>query len=281
MKIVYIGTYPPRECGIGTFTHNKFLAMIKGQPVNGEKHEGIVIAVNDQENMYDYPEEVRLAIRQNEQDDYIQAAIFINESGADVCILEHEFGIFGGQNGVYILPLLHRLKIPVIAVLHTVLKTPSYNEKAILTAISRIASKVVVMTHKAVEFLKTIYGISGRQIEIIEHGVPGLLFDQHNSKKEFDLENRKLLLTFGLIGRNKGIETVIKALPAVVEKHPDIVYIVLGKTHPSIVKHSGEEYREYLSQLIEELQLQKHVLFMNEFVNEEKLFKYLTALIYM
>jgi glycosyltransferase involved in cell wall biosynthesis len=277
MKIVYIGTYPPRQCGIGTFTRNKFTAMINGQPSMHEKHEGMVVAVNDHDNIYDYPEEVLFSIRQDEQDDYIEAASFINNSGADICILEHEFGIFGGQNGVYILPLLHRLKIPVIAVFHTVLKTPSYNQKAILTAISRIAAKVVVMTRKAVEFLTTIYGISERHIEIIEHGVPGLQFDQQEVKKELNLENKKLLLTFGLIGRNKGIETVIKALPAIVSKHPEVVYIILGKTHPAVVKNSGEEYRTYLLQLIEELHLTEHVIFMNEFVNEKKLFKYLTA----
>src|SRR3982751_3998658 len=121
MKIAFIGTYPPRECGIGTFTNNKFMAM-----VNSGHHEGMVIAVSDHENTYDYPDEVVFTIRQNQQTDYIEAAKFINRSGADICILEHEFGIFGGQSGIYILPLLHRLEIPFMAVFHTVLKTPSY-----------------------------------------------------------------------------------------------------------------------------------------------------------
>lgn len=272
MKIAFIGTYPPRECGIGTFTNNKFMAM-----VNDGNHEGMVIAVSDHENSYDYPDEVVFTIRQNQQTDYIEAAKFINRSGADICILEHEFGIFGGQSGIYILPLLHRLEIPFMAVFHTVLKTPSYNEKAILTEISKMAARTVVMTNKALEFLTEIYSVPKEKIKIISHGVPDLQFDQNISKKEFKLENKKVLLTFGLIGRNKGIETVIRALPAVVAKHPEVIYIVLGKTHPAVLRHSGEEYRIYLLQLVKRLQLEKHVLFMNEFVSQKKLFKYLSA----
>jgi glycosyltransferase involved in cell wall biosynthesis len=277
MKIAFIGTYPPRECGIGTFTNNKFMAMVDTDDNGGESHEGMVIAVSDHENNYDYPEEVSFTIRQNQQTDYIEAAGFINRSGADICILEHEFGIYGGQGGIYILPLLHRLEIPFMAVFHTVLKTPSYNEKAILTEISKMAARTVVMTQKAKEFLLDIYHVPKEKIKVIAHGVPDLQYDQDASKKEFKLENKKVLLTFGLIGRNKGIETVIRALPAVVEKHPETVYIILGKTHPAVLRHSGEEYRIYLLQLVRKLQLEKHVVFMNEFVNQKKLFKYLSA----
>src|SRR5882757_9467771 len=128
MKIAFIGSYPPRECGIGTFTQNLFKAMTSHKEDTGELHEAVVIAMDDQEESYDYPEEVQFTIQQEQQGDYIEAARFINLSGADVCVLEHEFGIFGGQNGVYILPLLHRLEIPLIVTLHTVLKSPSYNE---------------------------------------------------------------------------------------------------------------------------------------------------------
>jgi glycosyltransferase involved in cell wall biosynthesis len=277
MKIAFIGTYPPRECGIGTFTNNKFMAMINTDDNGGESHEGMVIAVSDHENNYDYPDEVSFTIRQNQQTDYIEAAGFINRSGADICILEHEFGIYGGQSGIYILPLLHHLEIPFMAVFHTVLKTPSYNEKAILTEISKMAARTVVMTQKAKEFLLDIYHVPKEKIKIIAHGVPDLQYDQEASKKEFKLGNKKVLLTFGLIGRNKGIETVIRALPSVVAKHPETIYIILGKTHPAVLRHSGEEYRIYLLQLIKKLQLEKHVLFMNEFVNQKKLFKYLSA----
>ncbi len=277
MKIAFIGTYPPRECGIGTFTQNKFSAMIRTVVGRDEMHEGMVVAINDQEINYDYAEEVVYNIRQNQQTDYIDAAAFINRSGADICILEHEFGIYGGQSGIYILPLLHRLEIPFVAVYHTVLKHPSYNEKAILTEISKMAARTVVMTYKALDFLTEIYRVPAEKVKVIAHGVPDLSFSQQESKREFKLEHKKILLTFGLIGRNKGIETVIQALPAVVAKHPDLVYIILGKTHPAVIRHSGEEYRIFLLQLVKKLKLEKHVLFMNEFVSEKKLFKYLSA----
>ena len=276
MKIAYIGTYPPRECGIGTFTKNKIMSMVNKDATKGEVHDGMVIAVSD-DDLYDYPEEVAYTIRQNQQTDYIEAAKYINRSGADIVIVEHEFGIYGGQSGIYILPLLHRLEIPFMVVFHTVLKTPSYNEKAVLIEISKMAARVVVMTNKALEFLTEIYNVPDEKIKVIAHGVPDLQFDQQASKKEFKLDNKKVLLTFGLIGRNKGIETVIKALPAVVARHPDVVYIVLGKTHPAVLRHAGEEYRISLIQLVKRLQLEKHVLFMNEFVTEQKLFKYLSA----
>src|SRR5688572_22838054 len=149
MKIAFIATYPPRECGIGTFTQNLFSAMTNRGKDLRKQHEGVVIAMDDQQESYDYSDDVQLTIRQEQQGDYIEAARFINLSGADVCILEHEFGIFGGQNGVFILPLLHRLEIPLIVTLHTVLKTPSYNQKAIMVEISKMAARLVVMTQKA------------------------------------------------------------------------------------------------------------------------------------
>jgi len=277
MKITYIATYPPRECGIGTFTNNLFKSMLKSNEQKVQKHEGFVIAINDNELIYEYPVEVKLTIRQERQEDYLKAVKYINLSGADVCILQHEFGIFGGQSGVYILPLLHRLEIPLIVTLHTILKTPSYNEKAILKEICKMAHKIVVMSHKAVEFLTTIYDVPKEKIALIEHGVPDIHFSPEKAKKEFKLENKKVLLTFGFIGRNKGIETVIKALPGVVEKYPELIYIVLGKTHPNVLRHSGEEYRIFLLRMVKNLQLEDHVIFLNEFIDEQDLFKYLYA----
>ncbi len=277
MKIAYIGTYPPRECGIGTFTQNLMTAMTNPAESTDKLHEAIVIALDDQEESYDYPEEVQFTIRQEQQGDYIEAARFINLSGTDVCILEHEFGIFGGQNGVYILPLLHRLEIPLIVTLHTVLKTPSYNEKAILSEICKMATRIVVMSHKAVEFLTDIYHIPLTKIALIEHGVPNLSFSHELAKKKFKLEAKKVLLTFGFISRNKGIETVLRALPSIVSKYPETIYIVLGKTHPAVLRHSGEEYRIFLLRLIKKLQLEKHVIFLNEFIHQKELFQYLYA----
>lgn len=276
MKIAYIGTYPPRECGIGTFTQNLFRA-IQAQFENGRAKEGVVIAMDDQADSYNYPSEVKFKIRQEQQEDYLEAPRYINLSGADVCILEHEFGIFGGQNGIYVLPLLHRLEVPLIVTLHTVLKTPSYNEKAILVEICKMAAKVVVMTEKAVEFLTSIYDIQRDKIEIIEHGVPDLQYEHASAKKKFKLEGKKMLMTFGFISRNKGIETVIKALPAVVEKYPETIYVVIGKTHPAVLRHAGEEYRVSLLLVVKKLKLEKHVIFLNEFISEEELFQYLYA----
>src|SRR4030043_1535644 len=192
MKLAYIGTYPPRECGIGTFTMNLYNAMIMntagrqaGNKTMNASTEGFVVAHNDHEQTYDYPEEVKLTIRQEHQRDYLSAVKFINLSGADLCILEHEFGIFGGQDGVYILSLLHRLEIPLIVTIHTIIKSPSYNEKAILMEICRMANKIEVMSHKALEFLKSIYNVEREKIVFVDHGVPNIHFSKTQSKEGF------------------------------------------------------------------------------------------------
>lgn len=284
MKIAYIGTYVPRMCGIATFTQNLFYAMMPTMgtsdlknPVNKNRVEGFVVALDDPEQTYVYPSEVKMSIRQEHLRDYLKAAKFINYSGADVCVLEHEFGIFGGQNGLYILSLLHRLEIPLLVTLHTIVKQPSYNEKAVLQQICKMANKVVVMSEKAIEFLTRIYGVNRDKIAFIEHGVPEIQFHQAQAKREFKFEKKKLILTFGILSRNKGIETVIKALPKVVKRYPDVLYLVLGKTHPNVLRHSGEEYRNYLQLLVKSLQLNNHVSFINEFIHQEELSKYLSA----
>ncbi len=276
MKLAFIGTYPPRECGIGTFTKNLYSAIHhrdEAIDINGS----FVVAMNDIEPGYSFPDEVHYAIRQDAQEDYLAASKYINLSGADCVILQHEYGIYGGDSGVYILPLLYRLEIPLMVTLHTILKNPSANEKAVLQEICRMANRVVVMSRKAISFLIDIYEVPEEKITYIEHGVPDIRFSQEESKREFRLEGREILLTFGLISRNKGIETVIKALPSVVEKFPNLLYIVLGKTHPNVLKHSGDEYRVYLTRLINELKLQKNVVLINKFANQRELFKYLHA----
>ena len=178
MKLAYIGTYPPREWGIGTFTMNLNKSMVTNDEKSKEPVEGFMVAMNDHEQTFNYPEEVKLTIRQEHQRDYLEAVKFINLSGADVCILEHEFGIYGGQNGIYIFPLIYRLETPLIATLHTIVKTPSYNEKAVLQEICKMAQKVVVMSHKAIEFLTSIYNLDEKKIAFIEHGVPDIQFGQ-------------------------------------------------------------------------------------------------------
>ncbi|PKD17688.1 glycosyl transferase [Salegentibacter salinarum] len=277
MKIAYIGTYPPRECGIGTFTQNLAYAMTAKNQDGEKNHKRLIIAMNDFDETYIYPQEVKLTIRQEQQTDYLKAANFINSNGADICILEHEFGIFGGNAGVYVLPLLHHVKIPIIVTLHTILENPSYTEKAILKEICKMADKVVVMSQMAISFLISVYDVPDNKIAFIEHGVPDIQFDRKQSKTEFKLKKKKVLMTFGFIGRNKGIETVIKALPQIIKNHPEILYMVLGKTHPNVLRSSGEEYRNYLQLLIKNLKLQNHVLLLNEFIDETELFRYLSA----
>lgn len=274
MKIAFVATYPPRQCGIGTFTHSLAHAI---KHCCTDENEIIVIAMTDNHETYAFPPEVKLTIHQDHQTDYLAAADFINRSGAEVCILEHEFGIYGGQSGVYILPLLHRLEIPLISTLHTILETPSYTEKAILKQICKMSDKLVVMSNKAIQFLKDIYKVPSKKIVRIEHGVPDLHFDKEKCRTEFKLNNKKLLFTFGFVGRNKGIETVIKALPKIIEKHPEVFYLVLGKTHPNVLRSTGEEYRNYLQLLVKTLKLSNHVLLLNEFADEKELFKYLAA----
>jgi glycosyltransferase involved in cell wall biosynthesis len=278
MKIAFIGTYPPRQCGIGTFTNNLVKAIVANTDSKKISKHAMVIAINEDGQQYKYPEEVKHVIRQNHQRDYVDAAKLINYSDAEVCMLQHEFGIFGGNDGVYILPLLHRLEIPLVVTFHTVLKDPSYTQRSIIEEIGKKAARIVVMSKRAVEFLTEIYGIPKEKIALIEHGVPEFKhLPIEKAKQKHGLTGKKVLLTFGLLSRNKGIETVINALPKVVEKHPDLRYIILGTTHPNVLKQAGDEYRNYLRRLVKELGLETHVYFNNEFATEKNLFEFLNA----
>lgn len=277
MKIAYIASYPPRECGIATFTRHLVQSMT-GSPAPDEKQKEVsVIAINDSNQVYDYPPEVEHVIRQQELEDYHEAARFINQGGADICIVQHEFGIFGGENGVYLLPLLHALEIPFIVTFHTVLKEPSFLQKSIVREIAGRAAKMVVMSQLAIDFLVNIYGVPADKISLIEHGVPD--FSELTNARQYLVSNtwkRKLIFTFGLLSRNKGIETVIQAMPDIIKKHPEVLYVVAGATHPAVVRHAGEEYRNSLEKMVEDLQLENHVLFLNRFLSEKELFAYLT-----
>lgn len=278
MKIAYLSSYTPRECGIATFNYN-LIRAINADNADGSLN-GFVVAMNDSDDLeeYDYPPEVRFTIRQEHQKDYIKAAEFINNSDVDACVIEHEFGIYGGESGVYLLPLISRLNKPLITILHTVLREPSFMQQIIIREIAKQSSKIVVMSGKAVDFLKNIYYIADEKIQRIEHGVPDLEPIANNPVKKLPaFKNRKVLFTFGLISRNKGLETVIKALPAIVEKHPDVMYVILGNTHPGVRKNSGEEYRDSLKKLAKSLNVDEHLTFINQFVSEEELHHYLTA----
>ncbi len=278
MKLAFIGTYPPRQCGIGTFTNNLVKAIVAHTDSKRIAKNAMILAINEDDQEYEYPEEVKYTIRQNHQRDYIEAAKFINFSDSQVCILEHEFGIFGGDDGVYILPLLHRLEVPLIVTFHTVLRDPSYTQRSIVEEIGKKAARIVVMSNHAFDFLVNIYNVPREKIMLIEHGVPE--FDKiapKLAKQKHGLSGRKVLLTFGLLSRNKGIETALNALPGVVQDHPEVLYVILGATHPSVLKHNGEEYRNYLRRMVKNLGLDKHVVFNNEFVEEDTLIEYLSA----
>ena len=278
MKIAYISTYPPRECGIATFNNNLLKAI--GYNKNVVSEESYVVAMNDSDNLdeYEYPKEVKYIVRQENQKDYIRAADYINTSLADACILEHEYGIFGGESGVYILPLLARLQKPLITIFHTVLKDPNYMQLTVLREVAKYSSRIVVMSHRAVGFLTSIYGIPFHKIQLIEHGVPDLEPKKDNPvKNSLAFKGKKVLFTFGLISRNKGLETVIEALPKIVERNPDVMYVILGTTHPGVIRNSGEEYRDSLKRLAKKLNVENNLTFINKFVSENELHDYLTA----
>lgn len=275
MKIAYISTYAPRECGIATFTKD----LLEAVRVNGNDDTLIqdVIAITDTSEGYLYPDEVKFSIQQDLQHDYIKAGKFIAAEGYDCCVLEHEFGIFGGVSGLYILSLIAQLKIPLIVNLHTILEKPNTDEKAILIEIARKASTIVVMSEYAIDILHRVYQIPKEKIQCIPHGVPTYTKSQQQAKRDLNLSTKQIILTFGFIGRNKGIETVIKALPSIVKSNPDVCYIIVGKTHPNVLRHSGEEYRDFLKQLVEDLQLEEYVQFVNGFVDIDLLSTYLSA----
>lgn len=271
-KVAIIGSYLPRKCGIATFTSDLF------KHINNKQNEAWIIAMNDNETGYSYAPEVKYQIRQNIIKDYISAADFINSNHIHTVCLQHEYGIFGGEYGKFILQLLRRIHAPVVTTLHTVLDNPPLAQREVMRDIAAYSSKVVVMSERGKMMLEEIYGIDSEKIEIIGHGIHDIReFDTVCYKKELGIENRKVLLTFGLLSKNKGIETVIKALPKIVENHPDIVYIVLGASHPHVIKSEGEDYRNSLLRLTQKLKLDRNVIFIDRFVSNEELFSYLKS----
>ncbi|TJZ63132.1 glycosyltransferase [Sphingobacterium olei] len=275
MKIAYISTYAPRQCGIATFAHDILSAIsFNDQDKKIDQH---VFALTDEGEIYDYPDDVVFSIAQHTLADYIKAAEYINQHQYDVCVLEHEYGIFGGKSGDFILSLIDNLDIPLVVNLHTVLKRPSVDERSILNRIAQRASKLVVMSQFAIELLTQVYKIKETKILLIPHGVPQFSVEHQDAKQKLNLSDRKVIMTFGFIGRSKGIDVAIKALPALVAKFPEVLYLVVGKTHPTTLKRTGEEYRHYLEELVEELNLQNNVRFVNLFVDIADLSLYLSA----
>lgn len=269
-KIAIIGNYPPRKCGIATFTKDLN---------DGIKENGVttaVVAMNDGLNRYDYPDDVVFEIEQNVMASYINAAEYLNSNNFDAVIVQHEFGIYGGQDGIHIIQLLKRLRIPVVTTLHTVIDDPTENQRQVVNELARISQKLVCISQKGIDLLRTVYEIPEAKCMHIHHGVHQSGTRNISSlRKKLGVAHKKVLLTFGLLSRNKSIEVVINALPEVVKKYPDTVYIVLGATHPHVVKHEGEDYRLMLIRLVNKLNLENNVIFINRFVTNDELFSYL------
>jgi len=268
----FISSYVPKECGIATFTHNLFTSYQKLYESAGK-----IVAV-DGLALSDYPPEVKLAFDKNKISDYTTAARYINTSDIQVVNLQHEFGLYGGPEGRHITRLLETLKKPVVTTIHTVLQQPTLGYYTSLIEVIQRSQRVVVMSHKAIEILREIYYVPPEKIVMIPHGVPDLPFAETEPfKKEMGLAGRFVLLSFGLLSPGKGFELVLEALPEVVRKHPDLLYIILGKTHPEVVKSQGERYRESLQKLTHKNKLENNVLFIDKFVTNEELYNYISA----
>jgi len=272
-RVAYLSTYPPRECGIATFTKD-LLDAIDGLD---ELRPPAVIAVNEKETIYNYGRRVKRQIEQDSVDDYIQAARYASSSDIDLVNLQHEFGLFGGDHGEYINHFLDNIENPVVTTLHTV--QPDFDPKAqaVLRNIVDKSASIVVITCIALEILEK-QSIACKKVAVIPHGCPFIPFVPSESvKPPLGLKGRFVLSTFGLISRGKGIEYVIRALPPVVEKEPRIIYLIIGETHPEVRKTEGESYRRKLMRLVEELHLERHVRFHNRFLAKRELIKYLQA----
>ena len=273
-KVVLISSFPPRKCGIATFTSD--LIKSTASAAKGE-FEPLVVAVRS-DNDLRYSDPVKFEIRQNVKSDYICAANYINFSHVDVVSVQHEFGLFGGDAGAYLGLLLNRLKAPIITTLHTVINDPGPAYRKSLVEVCNASYRVVTMNERGVSMLRDIYDIPGKKVRLIAHGIPDLPFvDSNYYKHKFGLEGRRTILTFGLLNKNKGIEVMLRAMPAIIKADPSVMYIVLGMTHPSVLKHEGESYRFSLQQIVKDLKLQEHVIFHNRFVKEEELHNFLCA----
>lgn len=274
--ICFLGNYPPKECGIATFTkdlssaiNRKFYPELKSQ----------IIALNDDANIYNYDQNVVLEINKDDIDDYISKAKEINENNNIklVCI-QHEFGIFGGEYGDHIIPFLELIEKPIVVIFHSVLPNPNSAIKRIVNSLCEKSSATVIMAKKAIEILKNDYGINEDKLFFIPHGIPNVpLVSPSIAKNKIHFGNRTILSSFGLLSRGKGIEYMIRALPKLVEKYPDILYLIIGETHPMVKKEEGEKYRNELMNEIEKLGLKNHVRFFNKFLSLQEIIEYLSA----
>ena len=273
-RIAFLGDYLPRLCGIATFTHDLCAAVAGAAPAA----HCYVGAVNDRVEGYQYSQRVRFELLEKDLDSYRRAADFLNFDNADVLCVQHEFGIYGGPAGSHLLALLKEVRMPVVTTLHTVLREPSPAQRKVMDELVRRSDRVVVMARKGAEILRDTYGVPDSKVDRIPHGIPDIPFiDSSFYKAQFGVEGRIVLLTFGLLGPGKGIEHAIEALPEIVRLHPNVVYLVLGATHPHLVAREGETYRLSLERLAEDRGVKEHVIFYNRFVSLDDLKEFIGA----
>ena len=273
-RIAFVGNYLPRQCGIATYTTDLCTAI--GTEYSPERL--FAIPVNDPDSTYDYPEQVRLELAQDDLTSYERAADFLNFNGNDLVCLQHEYGIYGGIAGAHILSFLRKLKMPLVTTLHTVLREPDSHQRAVLEEISILSDRLIVMSEQAAEMLRDVYAVPAEKIDVIPHGVPDLPFTDPNYFKDtLGVEGKSVLLTFVLLSPNKGIENVIRSLPCILAKYPDVVYIVSGATHPHLRKREGERYRESLLSLAKDLGVAANLILSNRFVSSEELIQHVGA----
>jgi glycosyltransferase involved in cell wall biosynthesis len=272
-RVAFIGNHLPRLCGIATFTQDLHRAVSTTRP----DLETCVVAMTDSDRTYDYPPAVRFEIHDETIGDYVKAAEFLNGAGFDVVSLQHEYGIFGGEAGGNIIELLSRLEMPVVTTLHTVLAKPTAIQRDVMNRILGISAKIVVMSEKGHEFLRSVHDVPTRKIEVIPHGIPDFPFlETHHAKAKFDFSGKMIILTFGLLSPNKGIEIMLDAMPEIIKSCPNAVYVVLGATHPKLVRDQGETYRESLTARMHDLDIEDHVVFFNQFVDQATLLDFIS-----
>ncbi|HSC57207.1 MAG TPA: glycosyltransferase family 4 protein [Nitrospira sp.] len=269
-----IGNYLPRLCGIATFTTDLCDAL----HAEYGSTDLLALPINDTEEGYDYPGRVRFAMAENDLASYRKAADFINFGEIDLVCLQHEYGIFGGNAGGHILELLRHLQVPFITTLHTVLRDPNPEQYAVMKEITSLSDRLIVMSQHSVEILQEVFHVPVKKVDLIPHGVPDLPFTDSNFyKDEFGTQGKHVLLTFGLLSANKGIENVIQALPAMLARHPNVVYMVSGVTHPHVLRHEGDKYRHYLQNMVKELGVESSVIFRNHFESPQGLVELIGA----
>ena len=273
-KIAFVGNHLPRKCGIATFTSDLLAAVAAAYP----QSQCFSVSVNDIQGGYKYPQVVRFEIEEQDLSSYLRAADFLNISDVDIVCLQHEFGIFGGTAGGHILALLRELRMPVVITLHTLLREPKADQRRVMHELVALSTRLVVMTERGRQMLQEIYQAPPAKIDLIPHGIPDVGFvDPTHFKDQFGVEGRVVLLTFGLLSPNKGIEYVLNALPHILAEFPDVVYIVLGATHPNELREHGEAYRLSLEILAKKNKLEKNVIFYNRFVELEHLKEFIGA----